>query len=587
MKVSADSFFGKYGVLWAAALGLLIYLPSFQAPFQLDDYHRIAGNPLIKNPALLAELWKSEPARFLTNLTFALNYQINGLSVTGYHVFNLIVHILNAGLAALLALEILRILGKGREEARIHAALCALIFLCHPLQTQGVTYIIQRAVSLGTFFYLTAFLSYLKFRESRRHLFWFLSAALYIAALSCKENTVTLPFVLFIFELVLFRSGLKDTLRRLFPLLLLPALIPLYYRYHNEAFSAAISPHDYLATQLRVLSTYGRLLLIPWPQQLEYDYPVFRSFLNPQVAASAGFWLLLGYAAWLYRNKAPALLTGYLFFILTLAPDSSIAPLNDVIFEHRLYLPMFGFALAISSLSSAIRRRHLLRILLITWIAALAGLTWHRNSEWRDPVTLLENNLRHAPGNARLHLNLGHLEMTRHDYRKAEGYFLKALELKPDYARALNNLGVIYFESEKPQEALKAFRRAAELEPDLPHPVYMQGLIHLKNQSLEEAGNAFTRALKRDPEYVYAYAGLAQMLIGLNRPDAALETLQTGLALAPENGTLYFLSGEALSLAEKWQDAAGAYKNAARFGLPENVTGPRIAEIEKRLTERL
>lgn len=562
----------RYIWLWLALLGFIIYLPAISAPFQLDDFNRIVHNGAIRDLGKIGQLWLYEPARFITNFTLALNYRFWGLEVASYRLINIAVHILNSWLVYLLVTRLFQLCDvKGSVSERRQAAVAAIsafIFLCHPIQTQGVTYIIQRAVSLGSCFYFITLLHFLKYKTDKSLRSRLIALAACICALSTKENTITLPVMLLAMNWLLLKTPFRKAVKETLPFLLLLGLIPVYYRYNQVSFTSVYTTNDYFITQIRVWLTYLRLLTLPFKQQLEYDFPVYDSLLNIQVITSITVLAVLSFLFWLKRKQNPLLFSGFVFFVLSLSPDSSFAALNDLIFEHRLYLPMFGFCIIISIIFIQLLPERLLRITAAAWILMLCLLTFQRNLLWQNPEKLLLDNLKHAPNHARLNLNLGHLKLSQFQYAEAEPYLLKALESEPNYARALNNLGTVYLETGRGTEAKKTFEKAARLEPLLPQPHYMLGLIELKENKFESAENAFKRALQLSPSYAFAYAGLAQCYLSQNKPQIALQTLLEGQAQAPHHGVIQLMLGQTYALMKNDKAAEAAFARAAALGFP-------------------
>jgi len=362
-------------LLLLSLLATLIYSNTFSVPFQFDDIGNIVEYPWIKD---LANFFDLSGSRYVGFLSFALNYYVGGLQVFGYHLVNLIIHIVNGFLVYCLVLLLFRAESKDLPLATDNSHLTtaswiaiatALLFVAHPLQTQAVTYIVQRFASLVTLFYLFTVVCYLKWRlvslEARSRFLWFGGAVLStVLAMKTKENSFTLPFVILLVEAVFFRSFTRRRWVTLTPFLLTLAIIPLSHpgaMGEGEAGfaqeTAEISRSDYLFTQFRVIVTYIRLLFVPIQQNLDYDYPIYHSFLEPEVFLSFLFLLSLfafslfvifGSSLTTHRSQLRVMAFGILWFFLSLSIESSIIPIRDVIFEHRLYLPSAGFFMALS-----------------------------------------------------------------------------------------------------------------------------------------------------------------------------------------------------------------------------------------------
>ncbi len=225
-------------LLLLTLLSALIYSNTFSVPFQFDDADNIVQNPRIKD---LTNFFNLSGSRYVGFLSFALNYYVGGLQVFGYHLVNLIIHIVNGFLVYCLVLLLFRAESQDSPLATDNSHLTtaswiaiatALLFVAHPVQTQAVTYIVQRFASLVTLFYLFTVVCYLKWRlassESRSRFLWYGGAVLStVLAMKTKENSFTLPFMILLVEAVFFRSFTRRRWVALIPFLLTLPIIPL------------------------------------------------------------------------------------------------------------------------------------------------------------------------------------------------------------------------------------------------------------------------------------------------------------------------------------------------------------------------
>lgn len=416
--------------------------------FIFDDFEYIVSNTFIQD---LSNLDLSDP-RQIGYLTFALNYAIGGEDPRGFHLVNVIIHIINAVLVFFLIGLLLRILsGSQREPDRFEqesvSFLTALIFLVHPVMTMAVSYVSQRFTSLATLFYLLSVLGYLsarvRFEQSResRTAYALFGASLLctLLAMRTKEISFTVPFVLAVFELLLFRDSTLGKRRffYLIPFGSLLLIIPLSIFGPNlglisrgEGIAEVTrrekiydltqrSAVDYLFTQFRVIVIYVRLLLLPINQCVIYNLKVSRSFFEPLVLFSFGFLSAVAATAavvWRRASRAstaggalPKLAAlGILWFFLTLSIESSIIPIKDIMFEHRTYLPSVGFFAAVSVILVRGMRKARLAVrppVLVGAVAAalaviLGTATVLRNQVWTDELMFWDNVVERNPDKA-------------------------------------------------------------------------------------------------------------------------------------------------------------------------------------------
>lgn len=507
-------------VILIAGIGVAVYLPAFQASFHLDDGPSIRDNAALRRlaPGPILRFW---PTRFATYYSLALTFRAGGLDPFPYHLGNVIIHLLNS-LAVFMLLR--RLTGR---ESSVPALFGSLFFLVHPVQTQAVTYVIQRATSLAAGFYLLSLLCYLISRDGKgRGGYYLLSLLCAAGALLSKEFAVTLPLTLLLTEATVLRE--KPPIRggragRLIPFFLLVLIVPvliLLHRdnpYYNDP--AGISGGTYLLTQSRVLITYLRLIVLPLNQQVEYLYPKIASFFHPGSVIYVSGWLALFISAIFCcrRKNLRAAGFGTAFFLLTLSPESSLFPIGDVMVEHRLYLPLFGVALVLASLLRSLAGFRRTRVLLAAaLILALGRLAYNRNQVWENPVILWEDNAARAPEHPRVRGNLGKAYLDRGRFERAAEEFRKMIELDPTAVGAYNNLAVIYIDHLQDYRLAERYiETSLALFPDYPAGYLNRGVIHLNNRRLRAAVRDFEKALEFDPENLLAHYNLGACYVNL------------------------------------------------------------------------
>jgi protein O-mannosyl-transferase len=539
-------------LLLVILVGMCAYANTFHVPFLFDDRTSIVDNADIRELANFltnSTGYSSNPRRYVGYLTFALNYWWGELDVTGYHAVNLAIHLANALLVYCLVRLTLRtpffnpqpstLNGSSqRFTSTVHLSpqpstlnllplFASLFFVAHPVQTQSVTYIVQRQNSLMAAFYLLALILYVRMRlvqvldESARGT----AVAYYLAALvatvlamKTKENAITAPVAIALYEWLFFSGSLRKRALRLIPLFATMAIIPLtFIRWGGAAVTtvasggvlagvdaasrmetAPLSRLDYLFTQFRVIVTYLRLLFFPVNQNLDYDYPLYHSFLTPPVLAS--FLLLaalFGLAVYLtYRSRFKVQGSGFeihnskfiihnsqfyrlaafgiFWFFLTLSVESTLIPIDDVIFEHRLYLPSVGFFIAMITLILAgsekvpAARKAAIGALTLTTLI-LAGAAYARNEIWRDPLTLWRDTAAKSPNKARPLSNYATALTDKGASEQALPLLEKAIAADPGYADSYTNLGRIYLGlPQKGEIAVALFQKAITLRPKDP-----------------------------------------------------------------------------------------------------------------------
>jgi hypothetical protein len=364
-KVFASRRFNLIALGIIAGLVLIAYSNTFTASFHFDDNPSIVENASIKRMTsdnIIGIISGNRPVVFLSLM---LNYQLGGMNVVGYHIFNIAVHIANSMFVYLLMLWTLNLPAveeKYRGKAKRMALFGALLFAVHPVQTEAVTYIITRTELLATFFYLATFLLFIKGARTKKSFYYV--GAFFTAALSMgsKEWAVTLPALLMIYDYLFIAEGKIGVVASrwmVYVAVTIPWVIVLRGLDlfaaggagggvgFNVSTTSGITANTFWLTSLNVIWTYIRLLFLPIKQNLDYDYPIARTLFEfPTLLSFIGHIAVVSAAFWLYKKKGWLLIPfGVAWFYIGLSPVQSFVPIIDVIFEHRVYMPSIGFIL--------------------------------------------------------------------------------------------------------------------------------------------------------------------------------------------------------------------------------------------------
>lgn len=515
----------------------ICYHGVLHSPFLFDDLHYIKANDVIRDISDIGALWTFNPSRFLVFLSLAANYYFGGLDTFGYHLFNIAVHMANS-LLVMVFVEKLATAWRGGLAGRPWSWLpfvSAMIFAAHPLQTQAVTYIWQRNASMAAFFYLSSMTLYLSAavegKEPARRAKLRRMGALICAtaAMFTKQTAVTLPVALAMLELFFVNpAGARERIRRLAPFFGIMFIIPIlaFTGMSREIEDVAVlwekvpAHKEYFLTQLNVIVTYIRLLALPVNQNLDYNYPIARSISDSAVSAG----ILLGLVALAFYRRDRIFSFGVLFFFLALSVESSVFPLEDVIFEHRAYLPSAGAIIAfwasvfymLEGLSPVwFNKRPVVIAMTLAFIAVASGYataTINRNEVWRDGETLWTDVVKKSPGKARPLNNLGTMYFAKHDYDMAEKLFLQAVAVDPKYANSLYNLGTVGLRRGDLDTALKYFDESITISPQMLFPLFSLGEGYLKRGMTAESVKCYRLAVKLKPGMPRGWRGLVQAL---------------------------------------------------------------------------
>jgi len=528
--------------------------------FHFDDRSSILENPALKSRAgILKNLWEYWPTRFITTVSFFINYRIGEKDPFGYHLADIIIHTINSVLVYFLLLNSFRVRDPSLSKPKIFAAaLGAFFFALHPLQTQAVSYIAQRATSLAATCYLMSLLLYILGRRKNSFPWYFFSWVTGCFALFSKELAVTLPLAIVLWDLIFFRRGRKSRWPRLMAFSLLLLIIPAIVFFNSEnpkyndsgqidfwagdqnyapVLGGIIAPQrgEYALTQIRVLTTYLRLVAFPFRQNLDYDYPLFFFFLQYRIVLSSLIILALIISSCLLLKKEKRMgAFGIMFFFLALLPESSLIPIRDVIFEHRLYLPLAGTAFLIAEILPTVRRW---KIPAGAMLLLLALLTFNRNRIWRDELSLWVDTVSKSPDKARPLNNLGYIYNREGLYRPALRVLSRANEIEGDYPEALLNLAITYRHLDRLEEAEAACLMALRLKPEYPEAFNCRGdILRLQGKS-GEAEKAYLSALELNPRFSEARNNLANLYQEMGKGELARRQYQKALLGGEENPT--------------------------------------------------
>ena len=434
-----------FPVLLLAGAVVAVYLNSFKGVFQFDDYNVIVDHGAVHSwSAYLAGLPRG--IRPLLKLTYTLNWT-SGLGLFGYHLVNVGLHAANAVMLFRLASTI-----GGPSASRFVTLLPALLFAVHPVQTEAVTYISGRSVSLMAFFYLGSLLAYLRGRErGSRFLLYLASPILFLLAAASKEVAVTLPFALILCEAVRReRDGWKEALRAQaihWALLLFLAVLFLSHTGYGRLLEACFDIRGAAANLLTQVHGVGYLLsrlVMPHDLNIDPDLPVF-SGGSPVLVPEALLLAALLAAGVLGLKKRSMAGFGILWFFLHLVPTNSFIPRLDVANERQLYLASWGLFLAVTGGADLLwgrrgARRVTAMAVAAVLVVALGGYTVSRNAAYRSEVALWEDTVQKSPWKARGWNNLGYAYQQAGRLRDAEVAYLRALRIDPGYTRAQGNL---------------------------------------------------------------------------------------------------------------------------------------------------
>lgn len=516
----------KYSLLLAliviSAAVFISYSNSFNNSFQFDDVHFIQQNSLIKSFDSFKDLsfWfdfgNRAPAQFL----LAINYAAGEYSVKGYHILNTLIHLLASIAVYFFAGMILssrsvknEYILKNSGAVRLFSA---LIFSVHPIQTESVTYIVQRMESGAALFYFAALIFYLMFRKENEPGKRIIFALIFITAsvLACltKQTSYTLPLSILLLEIYFVRDKngrMNKVLTGIITsVLLILVVVGLAADILPKDQMSEISRSDYLFTQFKVIPNYFRLLILPYGQNIDHDIITAGSLSEFGVLTGLIFVMIMIAAVYLLYRKGHLILSfsiAWVFAVISLR--SSILPISDLMTERRLYAAVFGAGLFIPSalfylkdkFRSSVKTNTVIAVLAVITVI-LSSATLSRNKIWSNELTLWKDSVEKSPHKFRpnyntaeaykqsgdpdsalkyyfeaykinsqsygLCNNIANIFSGKKMWNEAESFYTKALTLKPDYTKAILNLGHLYYMTARYDMAAVNYRKVLYYEPD-------------------------------------------------------------------------------------------------------------------------
>jgi len=581
---------------------LAAYHNSFGGPFVFDDGPSIVDNPSLRPPWSWRQiLWPSVDGgatvsgRPVVNLTLALNAALGGPAVAGYHVFNLLIHLLSGlvlfGLVRRTFLQ--PALAVSHEATARNLALAvALLWSLHPLQTESVTYIIQRTESLVGLWYLLTLYAFVRGATGGGRGWLALSVAACWLGMATKEVMATAPLLVLLYDRTLVAGGFGEAWRRqrgyylglVASWLLLGLLVAgTAGRGGTAGLGTGVSSWTYVLTQCEAIIRY--LGLVFWPTPLVFDYGTdVASGLGevwPQALLLLG---LVGVTLWaLWRRPVWGFLGAGFFLIL--APSSSVIPVaSQTMAEHRMYLPLVvPLGLIVAGLHRLAGRWGYPVIGLLA--VGCGWLTVARNADYRSAERLWSDTLAKRPANARAHHNLGLAELALGHVDEAARHVGEAIALAPGSPEPHYSLGLILTRQGRIPEAIASYEKVFEYDPR--HAAAHNNLANVLFTAgrTTEAGQHYAEAVRLQPDFAGARNSYANWLLEMGRTTEALAQCIEAIRLKPGLVEAHFNAGNACATLGRPAEALIHYQEAARlepgFAEAHNNLGNVLLEMDR------
>jgi len=448
-------------------LGFAVYANSLGGEFIRDDITLIKNNVYIRNWPGIGKCFTKDIAtggrqkwnsyRPLQMVTYAIDYSVWKLNAKGYHITNILLHVLTA-------LAIYWLINALYAD-RILSLFTGALFVTHPLHTGAVSYISGRADSLSAIFLLLCLILYIKLIDRKSIALYALMLLSYILALLSRENSLILPALLLLYH---YAFKKKFRIMRLLPvltitlayiLLRLTALRPILSNIPHNTTLLQRAPGFFAA-----ITGYFRIMVLPFNLHANYGHKLF-NFTDPKVISGILISASLLLYAFKKRNTNNLIFFSILWFFIAILYQSNLYPINAYMAEHWLYLPSVGFFLVLANGASRLRHKYRAFAIIIALLAFYSFLTIRQNEYWREPIAFYKKTLKYVPDDYKEYLNLGNAYKGAGKKKEAIAAYKKAIEINPRLEEAHNNLGAVYYGMGRRKDAIAPFKKAIEINP--------------------------------------------------------------------------------------------------------------------------
>ncbi len=554
-------------VIALIAITFFIYAFNLNNPLFWDDDEWIKSNVFVHSFSYLKEVFtqnieagfglSSNYFRPLLLLSFAFNYVIHGIQPFGYHLLSNGIHIANGILIFLLL---------SRFLTSRASFIASLLFLIHPVQTEAVTYISGRGDPMSVFFMLLAlwfFVRSLNIEISKyRNSYFILSLISTILAILSRETAILFPLFLMIFYISFlskekFAAALKKSFVVSMPFWVISIvyfILRLTVFNFENTLNFYSQPNVYsenlfirLYTFGAVLVEYFKIIFLPVGLHMERDFSIFTSLLQWPVWLALVIVLLIFYFYFSkFKFQVPRIwFFSWAWFFVSLGPVSGIIPINALIYEHWLYLPLIGFAALagfyLDIFFEFLNSRKLvighwsLVIFLVIYFSFFAVQSIRRNILWGKPIEFYEDILKYSPDSIRIITNLGNIYLERGNLAKAEELFIRAIK-NPEgnrFAQPHYNLGNLFRDTGRLDEAIEQYEKAIKIDPNFPFAYQNLSVLLINNKKDLAGGAKVLEELKKiQPGNSRIYYNLGLIYLATNNIDLAIENFEKGLDLA-------------------------------------------------------
>jgi tetratricopeptide (TPR) repeat protein len=540
-----------------------------------DDHAYVLDNPRVKS--LSAEsisnmftIDKPEVGNYhpFTMLSLGMNYASSGTDATGYHITNLLLHLLNV----LLVFQLVRLLSGNL----IIAFITATLFGIHPMHLESVAWISERKDVLYTFFFLAGLISYIRFIRQKgkmRSVYYVVCLLLLLFSLLSKAQAMTFPVILLLVDYLLQRNNWKKLLLEKVPFFILCFVFALIAMQQQQADHGMTDTLEIPFIESFFVGCYGTVMyllktIFPFQLSAYHPYPTLPDegilwYFYASIIPVLGLcWLLLKVVK---SNRT--LFFGIVFFLVSIAPVAQVLPMGSAVIADRYtYIAYIGLFFILGHAfvylhTNYEKYRNAVISSFAGFVIILSGITIVRTQVWENGKTLWTDVIEKYPDDFFAYGKRGEYYLTQKQFEPALEDYNKSIELNPRYASAYINRGRAHQQLGNFEDALFDFGEALRFGYKDPRVYLNRGVALLMLDNNSQALVSFTRYIKAVPKDATGYMNRGVVHRRLQNYDAAIADYTTAIRIKPNNAGLYFNRGNAYSSARNMELAIADYSH--------------------------
>ena len=598
-----------HAAILVLAVGI-VYSNTLGNGFVWDDTILFIGKEFYASFGVLKVLstgWHRVEYLPVRDMTYIADHALWGWSPFGFHLTNVVFFALTVVVVYALSVEIISLLQRyassaySEDIAKPAALFIATLFAVHPLQSQSVSFVTCRNVLVsGLFFFLSLvlFLRHLDLQGQRAgRLSYLLSLLCFSLAVLSKATVIILPMILIV--IVLFNAKQKK-IPALVLVLPFAVLSVVFYVLHKQvAVQAKLIREDLFEFGIHnTAMTAAKAVQIPFfylckvvfPKDLiaEYDITFIRSLFHPGVLIALTVLFCGAWLAWKYRRSQPAVLFGFLWFIVTLIPVMNFYPTRPVVADRYAFLPLYGIFLPLGLYTAMLlrsRMRHAVIVAACALVILLAYLAHGQNRIWESDITLWTDAASKAPQSFKPYANLGYAYRKAGDRAKSDEMFRMAGEMEPSFADHEYLRGIEAYRAKDYPAAIRWFENALMRKPGLIRALFYTGLAYDRSGDHEQAMK-YLLDIRESPEYdIDNYrAGAVHYINNYLMPRFApmLDDLKRAAEVAPEDHLRWVRLADAMISSGQDDEAAKIYRKLVEQGKADWSVHYHLGEISRR-----